>query len=1024
MRVILLLVAIIFSSVLSAQVVWIDPADATVDSTITVYFDATQGDQGLMGFTENVYVHTGVITTESYGNSDWKHVVADWGADDPNVLMTRLETNLYSLSYNIRSFYGIGTDETVLKLAFVFRNVDGSVTARNADGSDIIVPLQLNSDWVYQSFSNTNSGLIIQTSGGQVVLRDYTQAIETEILPSGNTSEPSYAIVAEPTGYPFSVNETGNAIFVEGEQMDLTIQKSPLKIYYIQNDTVTALKSFFTSDNGSGGLLTLDLDADAKLYGGGSRAVPFNLRGYSLDLYNQAHYGYSANVNNLNVSIPVFVSSEKVAWIFDNHHPGQVAVSGEGMTDLGYQANGGNLRFFVTAGDDLNIVSSNISNLIGKAPLPPMWGMGFIQSRYGYETQSEAESIVSQMRDADFPMDALVLDLYWFGGTNRMGDFDWDLSRFPNPDQMISTLHNQGVETILITEPYFTLESDHYNTISSLGYFAKQENGDPFVLWGFWAGDASLFDMSSPSARDWLWPKYENLLNQNIGGLWTDLGEPETHPAEMTHESGSAADVHNIFNNLWAEMIFENAQSMFTHRRMFNLTRSGYTGMQRYGTYPWSGDIQRSFDGLRSQIPIMLHMSISGVGYMHSDLGGFTGGGQNSELYTRWLELGAFSPIMRAHGTGVPTEPIFYDTQTQNYVRNAINLRYDFLPYNYTLAWEYSTLGIPLARPMNYYANSPSVLDDLGDQYLWGKDVLVAPVLAEGVTERLVYLPDGKWANYYSGQVWNGNTSITANAPLGTIPVYLREGGFIVQSQENLKTTKQYQSDSIQIKHFISADGQTSEQHWYHDNGEDPNNLLSGNYDLMTLTGNTIGTASSITLEVTENNLTAPERRMEFKVYGLNTPPEQLALNDHTIALSSSQSAYNQSLPAAYWNGTFLYVHFNWRDTTINIEFDSEPAGLDLITDRNGSNVLVAPNPIYNHSVVQIWVDQPAEYEFALMGVDGKIYGKANSYLFTGKQSLPLANISENIDLMHAGVYLLQVRSGSNQEVVRLVQTN
>lgn len=1024
MRLILIISVLFFSGWLNAQVVWIDPADATVDSTITVYFDATQGDQGLMDYTENIYVHTGVITTESVSDTDWQHVVAGWGVDDPNVLMTKVAGNLYTITYNIRSFYGIAEEETVLKLAFVFRNVDGSVTARNANGSDIIVPLQLNSNWEYQAYSNSTDGLIVETSEGQIILRDFNDGIETEILPTNNVSEPSYAIDATPSNIAFSVNETAVDIEAEGQNMNVIIQKNPIKIYYVKNYTITALKSFFTSENGAGGIMTLDIDADAKLYGGGSRAVPFNLRGYTLDLYNQAHYGYNGYASNLNVSIPVFVSSKKVAWIFDNHHPGQVAASGEGLTDFNYQASGGNLRYFVIAGDDFSVISSHISNLTGKAPLPPLWGLGFIQSRFGYETQSEAESIVSQMRDADFPMDALVLDLYWFGGTNRMGDFDWDLSRFPNPDQMISTLLDQGVETILITEPYFTLESDYYNEISSLGYFAKQANGDPFVLWGFWAGDASLFDMSSQSARNWLWPKYENLLNQNIGGLWTDLGEPETHPADMIHEGGSAADIHNIFNNLWAELIYEGFENTFTDRRMFNLTRSGYAGMQRYGTYPWSGDIQRSFEGLQAQIPIMLHMGMSGVGYMHSDLGGFTGGGQNAELYTRWLQMGTFSPIMRAHGTGVPTEPIFYDQYTQNYVRQAIKLRYEFLPYNYTLAWEYSTLGIPPVRPMNYYASSPGILDDLGDQYLWGKDVLVAPVLSEGVTSRLVYLPEGKWANYYNGEVWNGNTSITASAPLGSIPVYIREGGFVVQSQENLMTTKQYDSDSIQIKHFVCANGQSSLQHWFNDDGTTPDNVLNSNYDLMTLTGSTNGTASNVTLEVSENNLVSPERLVEFKIYGMGDVPEQLIINDNDLAVVASQSLYNQTLPSAYWSGTFLYIHFNWRDTVVNIQFDSEPAGLDLLSQNGSSKVVVAPNPIHSQSVVNMWVNQAADYEIMLMGVDGKIYGKTNVHLMPGKQTIPLTDISSDIYMLNYGVYLLQVRSNNDQEVVRLVKTD
>jgi oligosaccharide 4-alpha-D-glucosyltransferase len=1023
MRTFLLFSLLIICVSINAQVVWINPSDATVDSTITVYFDATQGDQGLMDYTENVYAHTGVITSESVSDSDWKYVVSDWGTDDPNVLMTRLEANLYSLTYHIRSFYGIAADETVLKLAFVFRSADGSVTGRNANGSDVIIPLQMNSDWEYQSYSNSNDGLTIQTNGGQILLREYQQGIETEILPTGNISETSYAIAANPIESAFDINESDNKITAQGENMQVIIQKAPLKIHYIKNDTITSLKSFFTSNDNQGGLLTLYMEPNAKLYGGGSRAIPYNLRGYTLDLYNQAHYGYSNFTNNLNVSIPVFVSSSKVAWIFDNHHPGQIIASAEGLTDLSYQSTGGNLRFLVTSGEDFQAVSSNVAELTGKAPLPPLWAMGFIQSRYGYETQTEAETVVTDMRAANFPLDALVLDLYWFGGTNRMGDFDWDLASFPNPEQMITEFKNQGVETILITEPYFTLESDHYSTIASLGYFAQQSNGDPFVLWGFWAGDASLFDMSSQQARDWLWPKYESLLNQDIGGLWTDLGEPETHPAEMIHAGGSAHEVHNIHNNLWAKMLYENFESTYTNRRMFNLTRSGYTGMQRYGTYPWSGDIQRSFEGLQAQIPIMLHMSMSGIGYMHSDLGGFTGGGQNSELYTRWLQLGAFSPIMRAHGTGVPSEPIFYDSQTQDYVREAINLRYNFLPYNYTLAWEYSTMGTPLARPMNYYSSNASELDELDDQFLWGKDVLVAPVLSEGVTSRLVYLPNGKWANYANGEIYNGNSTITASAPISNIPVYLRQGGFVVESSEKLLTTQSFESDSIRINHFVCSNGQNSSSNWYYDDGVNPSNLVNNNYDLMKLSGSTNPTYTDIKLETTENNYISPERYVEFKIYGLSENPEQISINSTPLGVTTSQATYEQATTGAFWNGTFLYVHFNWKDTTVNIQINKDSSGLDNLADDN-TKILIAPNPVQRNSYIEIIADRTAKYEFQIINMSGKIINKTLLYIHFGKQTIPLSAISRVLHTLNSGVYILQVQSGNYRETTRLVKTD
>lgn len=1008
-----------------SQVAWIEPTDATVDSTVTVYFDAAEGDQGLKDYTGDVYAHTGVITMESTSSTDWKHVVADWGTANDTVLMTRQETNLYSITFNIRDYYNIAQDETVLKLAFVFRNVDGSVAGRDDNGSDIFIPLENENSWNYQSFINSNDGLQIITSNGKIRFRPYSDAIETEFLPDTATSPNSYAIVGEAISEKFSVDTTEKTINAEWENWRITIEKNPLQIQYIHNDSLIKVTDFLCGAPSQGGIITFNIKDQNQFYGGGSRALPFNLHGYDIEFYNQAHYGYANQTPNLNISIPVIASPEKYALLFHNHYPASADIGVSNSSQIKYKANDGPLRFFILGNNSLPELLKTLADLTGHAPMPPRWGLGYIQSRYGYQTRYEAEQIVADMRSNNFPMDALVLDLYWFGGTNQMGSFSWDTDAFPQPEQMIQNLEDQGVETILISEPYFTLESDLYNEAATNNYFATNSSDDPYVISGFWAGDASLLDMTSENARNWLWPEYQEMFQKGVDGLWTDLAEPESHPAEMQHSMGSAKEVHNLYNNLWAKMLHEKTKENYPDKRLLNLTRSGYTGMQRYSTYPWSGDIQRSFSGLQAQIPIMLHMSMSGEGYMHSDIGGFTGGTKNPELFARWMQMGAFSPVMRAHGTGIPPEPIYYPEETQDIVRKAIKMRYDFLPYNYSLAWKYSKEGIPPVRPMNFYHPESATLSGISDQYFWGKDLIVAPVLHENTTSRMVSFPEGLWAGYDSGKIFEGNTALSIDAPQNKLPLFIREGGFIVQSEENLPHTKAYNSDSIRIRHLLPSNGTSANRQWYHDDGKTSGNYKENRYNVISMSSSTEGEVSTIKLKKAVNNITSPERHVEFMLYGLDEQPGNVTLNGYDVPIYTSGDSYKKNKPAAYWDKPFLYTHMQWKDTLATLKIDrEEPTTLADKQSPDRLNIQVSPNPFEREANIQAYVEQEGSFRLTFYRIDGKAVGSKQINWNSGRHRMNISDIIENPGTIPEGIYILQLKGARGTAQTKIVKRN
>jgi alpha-glucosidase (family GH31 glycosyl hydrolase) len=289
----------------------------------------------------------------------------------------------------------------------------------------------------------------------------------------------------------------------------------------------------------------------------------------------------------------------------------------------------------------------------------------------------------------------------------------------------------------------------------------------------------------------------------------------------MRHSRGTAGEVHNLYAQYWAAQLAEQHDRLNPDRRFFNLMRSGYAGMQRYYTFPWSGDVTRSWDAYRAQVPIMLGIGLCGVGYMHSDLGGFTGGPKDEELYQRWLQFGAFTPLMRVHGDaeGIAPEPIFYEPRTQEIVKKAIRQRYQLLPYTYTLAWENATQGLPLARPMFMHFPQDTATYRLNEQYLWGKDLLVAPVLEKGAQRKTIYFPAGVWYNFYSGE--REAVGGWANVALSPerIPVYVRAGAFVPMASD-LVNTRAFRGEKLEIHHFLDPAKQPQQGQWYLDDGE------------------------------------------------------------------------------------------------------------------------------------------------------------------------------------------------------------
>ena len=320
-----------------------------------------------------------------------------------------------------------------------------------------------------------------------------------------------------------------------------------------------------------------------------------------------------------------------------------------------------------------------------------------------------------------------------------------------------------------------------------------------------------------------------------MAGWWGDLGEPEVHPSDLVHATGTADEVHNIYGHNWAKLVFEGYQKDFPNQRPFILMRAGYSGSQHYGLIPWSGDVNRTWGGLKSQVEIALQMGMQGLAYMHSDLGGFAGANLDDELYTRWLQYGVFQPIYRPHAQEeVPSEPIFRASKTKALAKKSIELRYQLLPYNYTLAFENNQKGLPLMRPL--FFEEPLNKEALNNYktYLWGNDFLVSPVVEAGLKMQEVSFPaNNNWYNFYTDEKVNGGQTLKVNLVEESIPTFVRGGAFIPMIS-TIQNTTQYSLNKFNLHFYFDENIKESEGHLYNDDGETPRAFEKGMYEVIT----------------------------------------------------------------------------------------------------------------------------------------------------------------------------------------------
>ncbi|WP_461637200.1 glycoside hydrolase family 31 protein [Labilibaculum euxinus] len=745
-----------------------------------------------------------------------------------------------------------------------------------------------NSRRVYQSHKMNGNQLELITNDGNYEIQFYNQNIaETAFIPKGEAGKgESTAVVLQPEQTSVTLIEKGNELQFLSEGMNVTISKSPFDISYSYKgrQLLSEKEGYVKTDSTEN--IDFTIDKDEVLFGGGARVLGMNHRGYRLQLYNRAHYGYGTHSELMNYTMPLVISSKMYAVNFDNAPIGYLDLDSKKTNTLRYESISGRKVYQVIASDTWEGFTYEFTNLTGRQPMLPRWSFGNFSSRFGYHSERECRATIDQFLKDSIPVDAIILDLFWFGKEMKgeMGNLAFERDSFPTPEKMIADFAEKGVETILITEPFILTTSKRWDEAVKEEVLGTDSIGNPYT-YDFYFGNTGLVDVFKPKAIDWFWNIYKGLANKGIAGWWGDLGEPEVHPAGLQHVNGSADEVHNIYGHYWAKLVYEGYQKDFPNQRPFILMRAGAVGSQRYGMVPWTGDVSRSWDGLKPQTEISLQMGLQGIAYMHSDLGGFAGDNLDDELYTRWLQYGVFQPIFRPHAQeAVPSEPIFREAKTKALAKKSIQLRYQLMPYNYTLAFDNNRTGLPLMRPLFFEEQNNKELLSVSDTYMWGDAFLVSTITHAGLKEKEVYMPaNSVWFDFVSEKKYEGGKSYTISTEEDHIPVFVRGGSFIPMIKGMLNS-KNYSLENMDLHYYHDMSVTAGKGHLYNDDGETCDAFEKGKYEMLSFCSAFSKSKLKITIATEKgSNYKSLNKNVNWVIHNIDKEPKKISLGKKSI---------------------------------------------------------------------------------------------------------------------------------------------
>ena len=622
-------------------------------------------------------------------------------------------------------------------------------------------------------------GDILEETCGALTEEPFVKQGQVEIVDEWNASFTNGRIKVQ-----MYVNGWGNAL-----QMTFLNEKGEVLLREISNGGALCRRARYYRTLPGGSFqakAAFEANPEEKIYGMGQyQQERMNLKGCNLEL---AH-------RNSQASVPFYVSSLGYGFLWNNPAVGEVHF---GANTTEWEAwSTDQLDYWITAGDRPADIERNYAAATGHAPMMPEFGLGFWQCKLRYYNQQQVLDVAAEYKKRGISLDVIVIDYYHWP---RCGDYRFDEEYFPDPKKMVEKLHEMGIETMVSIWPQVDWRSENYAEMKQKGLLVKSNAGIDVQM--NFHGNNVFIDATNQRTRAYVWEKCKkNYADLGINTFWLDEAEPEfgTYDYQSYRYSiGPVEQVGNVYPREYARLFYEG-QKENGQENIVNLIRCAWAGSQKYGALVWSGDIFSSYEDFRKQICAGIHMGLAGIPWWTTDIGGFHGGWiekpEFREMLVRWFQFGTFCPVMRIHGCRQPAAPIVnsagevreqtgadneiwsFGEEAYPILKKFIMIREKMRDYTRELMRQAHESGSPVIRALFYEFPEDKDCYDITDQYLYGPDVLVCPVCHEGAMSRKVYLPAGaEWISAHDGKAFRGGQTIEVEAPLDTLPIFLRDG--------------------------------------------------------------------------------------------------------------------------------------------------------------------------------------------------------------------------------------------------------
>lgn len=720
-----------------------------------------------------------------------------------------------------------------------------------------------------QSFQKTKTGIKTTANGTAVEIQFYTPSIVrvTKVPVEKALVKESLSVVLSSGMTAFTVAQSGTTVILKSDSVQATLDIATGKVAFSSRSGEVLLE-----EKSDGTVFTSTMDIGTKSYNvSQSFVLDPNEAIYGLGQHqggelNQRNHTYHLEQGNVEDAITFFQSVKGYGLFWDNYSPTEFTDDASG-TSFKSQV-GDAVDYYFMYGGNADGVIANMRQLTGQVPLFPLWTYGYWQSKERYKSQAELVDVVKRYRELGVPLDGIVQDWQYWGNNYLWNAMDFLNPDFPDGKKMVEEVHNLNAHIILSIWSSFGPHTKQYWDMDGKGMLFNirtwPESGSE--IWPpkmDYPSGVRVYDAYNPEARDIYW-NYANagLFAKGIDGWWMDSTEPDHfYASEADYDTktflGSFRKVRNAYPLMTVGGMYDHQRMATSNKRVFILTRSAFAGQQRYGANTWSGDTGSSWDALRKQIPAGLNFSLSGIPHWNADIGGFFAGqykkgiyadkgAQNplyQELYVRWLQFGTFTPMMRSHGTDIPREIYQFGQKGEpifDAIAKFINLRYTLLPYIYATSWQVSTGQSTFMRALFMDFITDEKTWDINNEYMFGKSILVAPVVEAQYTPETVlnvneesgwdkqagnentvkgdvdftaektcgvYLPAGTfWYDFWTGEKIAGGQEITVKTRIDMIPLYIKAGGILpIAPVVQYATEKKW--DDLEIRVYPGANG-------------------------------------------------------------------------------------------------------------------------------------------------------------------------------------------------------------------------